>query len=144
VSTSQNKEGAWEFIKYRILNESQYVGEHSPKFLPVTVSALNKQLEYDMKLFYYFKYAGGAIYSSNPIPEEKREGYDIEIIPAEEDEKAFLNFINTADAVQKYDRQLWDILYEEIWNYLGTDNRTAAEAAEIIQSRASIYISEGK
>jgi ABC-type glycerol-3-phosphate transport system substrate-binding protein len=141
TARSQNKAGAWEFIKYRLSDECQTA---AGIIQPVTVGAFNKNVEHDMNLYYYFRKEGGSMHKESPLPDEEKKNYDTEIIPAEQDKKAFLDIINSADTVSGYDTRIWEIIDEEFSAYLGSDSRTAAETADIIQRRVSIYLSEIK
>ncbi len=138
---SQNKAGAWEFVKYRISDECQ---SDFINGLPIKLSVFNNIVEDDMNLYYYFNKEGGSIYTGGPLPDEEKKLYDMELIPTEQDKNAFLNIVNSADAVSGYDTQIWEILEEEFSIYLQSDSRTAVETADIIQSRVSIYLSEMK
>jgi hypothetical protein len=67
---------------------------------------------------------------------------DIYQIP-EEDAEALRTVIRSIEASSATDGHLYSILIEEA-DYFFNNNKSAAEVAAIIQSRAQIYISERK
>lgn len=115
----EEKEAAWEFIKYYI----QYCYKQQFEQLPVLVEDFNA----DMVAAMVEKHtAGGAEY-----PAYTKQEADM-----------LTNYINGCDEVGTVmDNSLWSICEEHAQEYF-SGGKTAEEAAKMIQNRVSILISE--
>jgi ABC-type glycerol-3-phosphate transport system substrate-binding protein len=133
------KEGAWQFIRYFLSDEYQ---ESSRLWsLPVKESALEKQAESACEQSYYLDEDGNRVeYSSSywingtEIPDEPL---------TEEEADRYLAFIRSVNHTIFYDESLINIISEEVTAFF-QGQKTAAEVAKIIQSRAKIYMAENQ
>lgn len=117
-STSKHKEAAWAFIRMVLDVKNQA----NTEYLPVIQSELDKRIALARE-------------ENETMPEAKLEDYDIE---------QFNRLLNSIDLIEDgADTTLYLIIAEEAGAYFSGD-RTLEEAAEIIQSRVSIYVSETK
>lgn len=135
-ATSKNKKEAWEFLRSLLDSEFQ---DNTPNGLPLRASSLEKKLEDAMS----------AEYDTNAekvVKEVLRfEGEDpvnIYEISAEDAETLKL-LIRKIEYNATVDYNLYNIILEEA-DYLFNEDRNVDDVADIIQNRASIYISEKK
>ncbi|MDR2599552.1 MAG: extracellular solute-binding protein [Oscillospiraceae bacterium] len=126
-SVSKHKEGAWEFIRTMLVDDN--------RSLFIIDFPTNKAL-FEMKLdkdLHSLQNHGQASHFN---------GVTIEYnIPSQEEINNFLTFINSINKMIEYDDVLYKIVSESARDYFN-GLRTVEEAARIIQSRASIYVSE--
>lgn len=135
---SNYKEEAWEFIRSMLGEEYQST---LTKGLPVLRSELNKRLDEAMIVEYekdsdgkeIEKIKGTMIIDGNPPV----------TIPAitEKDREELLKLIETAHTMRSAHWSLRDIITEELGYYFEGE-KAAEEIMEVIQGRASIYVSE--
>lgn len=134
---SKYKDAAWEFISHFISKEYQ---SESVYDFPILRSCYDKLIEDAQSKPYWIDENGDKI--------EYDDSYwlgDVEIIidPAtDEDIEYMMNFIESLNHVYSHDEDLMNIIYEEAEAYF-TGQKTAKDVAGSIQSRASIYVSEG-
>lgn len=126
---SNNKDGAWAFLK--TLLQDQYQGGDYLNGFPV------KKKFYEQKIDNLMNgkstYGGGAVTSGNTT---------IEVgAPTKEDVLMLKDIIDRANIVMNKDNGLMDIINEELTDYK-KGGKSAAEVAEIMQNRVSIYLSE--
>lgn len=135
-STSQNKEEAWEFLKSLLDSEFQ---DNVRNGLPVRVSSLEQRLEEAMQA--EFDENGEKVVKEvlDFADEEPEYIYEMSI----EDVETLKSVIQKIEHNATVDRNLYNILLEEV-DYLFNDGRNEEDVADIIQNRASVYISEGK
>ena len=137
---SGNIDGAWEFLRYYLTEEYQSSDEFSWRF-PVLKSAMEKRMEEAQERPYwededgnkqYYDdtwYIGGEEFVIDPMTkEEAQELYD---------------YIISVNKAYYTDESLVNIIEEEAAAYF-KGQKSAAEVADIIQSRAKIYISESR
>ena len=135
-SKCKNKEGAWEFIKYFFEDEYQSTIEYD---LPISVKAYDKLIENAKQRPFY--------YDENNNKVEYDETYyvgDVEVIvkpSTDKDIEEVMSFIKSVDTIYQTDEDLMNIIKEEAEVFF-EGKKSAEEAARIIQSRASIYVSE--
>ncbi|MBQ3105738.1 MAG: extracellular solute-binding protein [Lachnospiraceae bacterium] len=135
---SDYQEEAWEFVKYFMGDEYQ---ESLSYGFPIKKSALEKLEEKAQQKPYYL--------DENDQKVEYDETYylnGVEIIidPMTAEETAQITqFLGSVDQVVSYDNQLTEIVFEEADSYF-SGQKSAKEAAEIIQSRVKIYVNENR
>lgn len=135
-AASKNKEEAWRFLRSLLDSEFQ---DNIKRGLPVRVSSLEQKLEDAMRAEYdangekvvkdFFRFEG----------EEPVNIYEI----STEDAETLKSIISKIEFNSTVDRNLYTILQEEV-EYLFNDGRNVDDVADIIQNRASVYISENK
>lgn len=141
---SDNKEGAWEFLKTMFSEEYQdsLIGENSWGF-PVRKSSLEKKFEQDMTPTYYEDENG------DQVEEMKTSwGYDdfeLDIYAATKEEvDAVRELIASADKLTgTVDEQLVNIVTEEAEAFF-SGQKSARDAAAVIQNRIQIYVNENR
>ncbi|MBD5530345.1 MAG: extracellular solute-binding protein [Lachnospiraceae bacterium] len=135
-STSKNKEEAWRFVRSLLDSEFQ---DNIKNGLPLRVSSLEQILEDAMRTEY-------DVNGEKIVKEVLRFDGDAPIniyeISAEDAETLKL-IISKIEYNATVDRDLYNILLEEV-DYLFNDDRNIDDVANIIQNRASVYISENK
>lgn len=140
AAKSSNKEGAWEFLRYYLTEEYQMDNNRSYG-LPTIKSALLAKLEEAKERPYWEDEEGNKEYYDNTywIGEEE---IIIQPLTDEEADELF-NYISSVNQAYYYDESLNNIITEEAAAFF-EGQKTAAEVAEIIQSRAQIYINESR
>lgn len=135
-STSSHKEEAWAFLKSLLEKEFQ---DNIENGFPLRVSTLEQKLQDAEKPVYD---ADGEKAVQYRLYFEGEEPVEVYAIPPEDAEtlKALIRKIEHNNSV---DSDLYNILLEEA-DFLFYENRDVEEVAAVIQSRASIYISEKK
>lgn len=138
-SKSDNKEGAWQFLRYFLTDEYQM--EKLNYGMPLSVAKLDLMLEKAQKVPTYTDEQGNEVES----PETYYIGdVEIPISPMTKDEAAALREeILSFSTVYNYDQNLINIVKEESAAYFN-GQKPAEEVAKIIQSRAKIYINENR
>ncbi len=133
---STHQEGAWEFIR-TMLDDSVQLEQWE---LPVTVSAMDQILAETMEQpSYVDEDTGETVYYDNSFWIGETE-YTMEPL-TEAQAEAFKELVNGATTAGNYDEDLMTIITEEAAAYFAGD-KTAAEVASLIQSRATIYLGE--
>lgn len=135
-STSKNKEEAWEFLKSLFDSEFQDMIE---KGLPVRISSLEQRLENAMRVEYNEN--GEKVVKEVMRFDGEEPDYIYEI--STEDAETLKSVICKIERNATVDRYLYNILLEEV-DYLFNNDRNVDNVADIIQNRASVYISESK
>lgn len=120
-ASSKNKEGAWEFIRFVMSDEIQ---EMECYYIPVNHRTLEKQIEL-------------GIVGSLPKDYSSFSKFD------REEADKFLKLLAETEYVEGTDGTIMSIIREEA-AALFHGAKTAAEVAETIQSRVSIYVAERK
>lgn len=135
-SSCQHPEGAWSFIRQYLLEDYQSTITNS---WPVTLQQMDVLREEAKEKPYYLDADGNKI--------EYEDTYwvnDQEItIPTATDEEIdrVMEIVTGTTTTYHYDEDLMTIISEEVEAFY-SGQKTAASVAEIIQSRANIYISE--
>lgn len=134
--SSRHKEVSWEFIS-RFLEE-QYQREDA---LPLCRSALEVQLFKAREREYMVDSEGNQVpVAKDKISFEGEKPVEIYCITAEQADR-LINLIEEAVISTANDYELYSILLEESQGYFFGE-RTLEEVCKIMQSRASIYLSE--
>ena len=133
---SKHKDMAWEFIKLFFTKENQ---DNMSYYFPMRISSLKKLEEKAWEKPYYIDDDGN-----------KQEyddyyyigGMEIPAVPLTQEETGeFIEYLMSLDKLCVYNEALNNIITEECESYFA-GQKTAQEVADIIQSRAKIYVSE--
>lgn len=135
-ATSKNKEEAWRFIRSLLDSEFQ---DNIKNGLPLRVSSLEQKIEHAMETEYD---ANGEKLVKESFIYYGEEPVNIYEISAE-DAETLKAIICKIEQNATLDRNLYTIMLEEA-DYLFNDDRNVDDVADIIQNRASVYISESK
>ncbi|MDE6710654.1 MAG: extracellular solute-binding protein, partial [Oscillospiraceae bacterium] len=142
AKNASNPDGAWEFLKYFLTDEYQdkFAKSDSDRF-SIKVSAVEKAAEASMEMPYYEDDDGQKVY------EQKTHWNGVTSvnigINTDEDIRKIINFINSVENISRYDSQINSIINDEAATYF-SGQKSAKEAAEIIQNRVQNYIDENR
>lgn len=137
TSKAKNPDGAWEFIKTLLTDEAQ----ENPDGFPIKVSAFNKLAEKAKERPYWENENGEKEYYDDQIWIGDQT---VTIEPnTDEDNERMIDFIKSVKNVYEYDTDLFKIIDEEVQAYF-SGQKSVDEVADIIQNRASTYISENR
>lgn len=132
-SLSEHKEQVWEFFRTLLSENHQNKLEYG---LPVLRSAMEQRMDAAMK---------PTIPEGSTEIDVNRSWFADAIYPignaTQEEMDAFLAYVEGITEINDTDPQIYTIFWEEVEMYLAGD-QNAQKAAEMIQSRASIYLSE--
>ena len=135
---SPYKQEAWEFLRYYLTEEYQTTIRYG---WPLLDSAMDKLVEEACQPPYYTDEFG------NKVEYEETyyiNGVEIVLEPlTQQDCERVLSFIDSAEHTYSYDTAIMNIVAEEAAPFFEGE-KTAAEAADIIQSRIFIYVNENK
>ena len=134
---SENKEGAWSFLRQFLLDDYQ----SKTGSLPVMKSAFDKKAETEMQKEVYTDEFG-----EEHVWDETFWLNDEEIIlePISKDRVDYIrSCIENTDSVYYYDEDIMEIIEEEAGAFFA-GQKTAKQVADIIQSRAQIYVNESR
>ena len=136
-SASENKEGVWSFFEY-LLSDSVQSGLPS-KVLPVKQAVLDAKMDED------FSHVGEIIRTGelkNVMGFADGQIYSIPYLPVTpEDRDAVLELIDRMDCVDICGDTLYELVLREATPFF-QGGITAQQAAENIQSKVSLYLSE--
>ncbi len=134
---SRHKDGVWEFLRTFLLGE--YQGNLNEWGFPLSIEHLDKMGEEAMKRPSYEDEEGNLV--------EYDETYyigDVEMLLSPmnaEEVEAFKKQLYSFDRIYKSDEELVNIIKEEAEAYF-SGQKTAKDVANVIQSRAQIYVNE--
>lgn len=141
MASSPYIDEAWEFLKYYTLNDD---GDRFASFSGLE-ARLKEQLEEEKKLHTGLNADGEEVnidgqYHFDPV---SGESIRVEFLPFTDEQAAEYERVVREALKNPYhsDSQIWGILWEELNSYFEGE-RSAEDAASIIQNRASIYLSE--
>lgn len=138
MSASQNKEGAWEFLKYFLTGEYQDKIALEQQTFPIRKSSLELAAEEAKKGVYY---SDSGEYDE---PKWVLFGNIIGVgLNTDEDNQRIYDLIDSAVGYSQYTRHFYDIINEEATMYFA-GQRPAKETAEIIQNRVQNYLDENQ
>lgn len=140
---SANKDGAWQFVRYFLTDEYQdiYTDINSYSF-PAKLSALEKKAEAAKERPYWENEETGEKDYYDNTYWNGTESVNIGV-NTDEDNARMMDFIKSITATSNYDTKIQDIISEESAPYF-SGQKTAAQAAEIIQNRVANYIAENR
>lgn len=137
TAKAKNPDGAWEFIKTLLSEEAQ--GKTSG--FPIKISAFNKLAEKAKERPYWENEKGEKEYYDDQIWIGDKA---IVVEPnTDEDNDRIIGFIKSVTNIYDYDADLFKIIDEETQAYF-SGQKSVDEVADIIQNRASTYISESR
>lgn len=148
TSSCKDKEGAWEFLR-SILTE-EYQNKNIHWYFPTNQAAFDAKLEEAMKVEYEIDPETGEPLidpETGEKVERSKGGYGwgslmIEIYAIKpEQADAIKEAINSVSRSYTYDEDIMNIITEEAAAYFNGD-KTAQQVADLIQSRAKIYVNE--
>lgn len=137
TAKAKNPDGAWEFIKTLLSDEEQA----NVSGYPVKLSAFNALAEKAKEKPYWTDENGNKEYYDDTywIADQS-----IIVEPnTDEDNERVISFIKSVKTVYSYDTDLFNIIDEEVQAYF-SGQKTVDEVVDIIQNRASTYISESR
>lgn len=140
LSDSGCKDAAWEFIRTFYTEESQNELLTNYGGIPVTSASFEKMADESMSRPYYLDENGEKVEYDNGVYIGNNE---IKIPPLTQEERDTISdYIKGITKVSGgYDVHIQEVIDEEIKAFFAGD-KTAEEAAKMIQNRISIYISE--
>lgn len=138
-SKSENKEGAWEFIKYFLSYDYQ---KESAYGFPINKQRFEELKKEAQEPPYYIDEETGEKVETENIYWIGDQEITIPPMTAEEVQKVE-DFILSIDQKVVYDENLINIIMEETASYFD-GQKSAQEVADIIQSRTKIYINESR
>lgn len=136
-SQSKNKEGAWQFIRYFLTDE--YQTSNNLWDFPAKISALQQAGAEAMKPYTYLDENGNEVemedtywvgdkeVTAEPLTQEEIDGY--------------IEYMKTVNKVYSLNTDILNIITEDTAIYFA-GQKSAAEVAKIIQSRANIFLAE--
>ena len=145
-ANSENKEGAWQFIESVLQYEKP--DEWGVHGFPTRKDELEEVFANDMRPEYQLDENGEKVLDENgePIKNAKThwgyDDWDAAIYAAtQEDVDAVLALMNSAKSGLLMDDTLFEMIAEEAQSYF-SGQKSVEEVAKVIQSRASVYVSE--
>ena len=134
---SENKEGAWEFIRFLMSEEYQ---KNNTTWFPMMKSAFEKKMEAEMEKQYGTDENGEKVEVSTYMV--GWQDYEMELYAATEEEvSAIRELIGKIDHTVQKDEQIYNIVTEEAAAYFG-GQKSVDEVVDVIQNRANIYMNE--
>lgn len=132
-SKSENKEAAWEFVKYYVIN-CETTG--FPVYVPKYEKMLNESLEIQ-----YFN-GGDAPEKIAKASYSEPEGISLYVYNADsEDVEAVRKLVEKTNRKYEYETDIQLIIEEEAAAFL-QNQKTEQETAKIVQSRVSLFLEE--
>lgn len=138
MSASQNKEGAWEFLKYFLTEEHQNKTALEWQSFPIRKDSLEFAAEeakkgiYDVDLKEYYE------------PRMMLFGNIVGVgLNTDEDNRKIFDLIDSAVGHSQYTSHFYEIINQEAAMYFA-GQRSAKETAEIIQNRVRNYLDESR
>lgn len=136
MSASQNKEGAWEFLKYFLTEEYQNKIALEQQSFPIRKSSLELAAEEAKKGVYYSD--SGEYDEPKMILFGNIAGVGLN---TDEDNQKIYDMIDSAVGYSQYTSYFYDIINEEAAAYFA-GQKSAKDVAEIIQNRVQNYLDE--
>ncbi len=135
---SEHKEAAWSFLRYCLTEEYQnaYVERAVTNAFPTNMASLEALIERSKARIYYVDESG------KQVEQTQRGMYEYIYSPASDDDiEKILELIYSVSCMQNYDPVIAEIVQSEAAAFFASD-KTAEETADIIQSRAMLYLNE--
>lgn len=140
-ATCKNKDGAWAFIR-TILTED-YQNENAWA-IPTNQKVFDEELKEACTPEYYTDPVTGEQVEQSKGGIGWGDGEVLEVYAlSESDAQAIRDLVNAVDRTTNYDESILDIIVEEAAPFFA-GQKTAQQAAELIQSRMSLYVNEQK
>ncbi|MDR0986561.1 MAG: extracellular solute-binding protein [Ruminococcus sp.] len=140
-SSSENKEGAWEFIKFMltksVISPDRY---NSNTSFPLVTSRLQKLADDSLKKYYINELGERVINPTYANDYTTGNEYKMPELTLEHEAQIF-DLINSINGIQRIEMPLRTIIIEET-NLYNEGKKTAEETALMLQDRVSTYLSE--
>lgn len=134
---SKVKDGAWEFLRYYLTDE--YQNREDSYVFPILLSAMDKQVEKATEKPYYLDEKGEKVEYTDSY---YLDGIEIEIEPMTKERALEIrDFVLSVDQLMFTNDDITNLITEEAESFF-SGQKSAKEVADIIQSRAQIYVSE--
>ncbi|MBR1931828.1 MAG: extracellular solute-binding protein [Lachnospiraceae bacterium] len=135
---SANIDGAWEFVRYYLTDDYQ---EAMDWYLPVSKTAFMKMAEEATQKNYYIDENGEKVEYDDYF---ELNGENIVMEPLSQEQiDEMVNFIQGVDKRLFYNQDITNIINEETASYFA-GQKSAADVAKVIQSRAQVYVDENR
>ena len=125
-STSEHKDGAWQFVRMFLSQEWQ-----SSNGIPITCAVFEERIEEEI----------AHVESGHTIELPSANGTWAEYAFSMDYIEEFEGLVESVTGIYEYDSSLMSIIWSEAQAFFAGD-KSAEDAARIIQSRASIYMAE--
>lgn len=138
---SENKEGAWEFIKFLLSEE--YQNTIFSYYTPLHVGVFEQRMQ-DAMVPHMEKNLDGEeveVPITTHIYGHTTDGIKIPVYHATQEEVDMCREVITNATVRRWDYEINNIIYEESGAYFD-GQKSAEEVATVIQNRVSVYLSE--
>ena len=147
----KDKEGAWSFMRTRLLSQS--TDEESARYwsnFPVNKADFDKMVEEAMTVQYEQDENGQPLLDENGQPIEIKETWwisdDLQLeqgAVTQEQYDRFMALYNATDSVYYFDEAIYDIVADMAGAYFAGD-RSLDDTAAQIQSRVNLYVNENR
>ena len=147
----KDKEGAWSFMRTRLLSQS--ADEESARYwsnFPVNKADFDKMVEEAMTVQYEQDENGQPLLDENGQPIEIKETWwisdDLQLeqgAVTQEQYDRFMALYNAVDSVYYFDEAIYDIVADMAGAYFAGD-RSLDDTAAQIQSRVTLYVNENR
>ncbi len=147
----KDKEGAWSFMRTRLLSQS--TDEESARYwsnFPVNKADFDKMVEEAMTVQYEQDENGQPLLDENGQPIEIKETWwisdDLQLeqgAVTQEQYDRFMALYNVVDSVYYFDEAIYDIVADMAGAYFAGD-RSLDDTAAQIQSRVTLYVNENR
>ncbi len=143
MQSCENVDGAWEFIRDSFFTENFYHSYYAKGNLPAIEKYLDEQIEETKELTMYENPETGELENCNyyALDDKSEERYYYDPFTDEEAQKYGDIVRKAAKCERRLDSTVFSILKGELDSYFNGE-RSAEDAADIIQNRISIYLSE--
>ena len=138
TAKSKHADGAWSFVRQYVMPEYQEAGGYG---WPIRVDTLEQLAQTAMEKPYYLDENGNRVEYDDVYWIGDKQ---ITIPPMNQQEVDAVNqILTTVTEVANYNDDLYNIIYEEAQAYF-SGQKSASEVANVIQSRAWVYVSENQ
>ena len=150
-ATCKDKEGAWSFMRTRLLPQSTDEGDARYwNNFPVNKADFDKMVEEAMTVQYEQDENGQPLLDENGQPIEIKETWwisdDLQLeqgAVTQEQYDRFMALYNAVDSVYYFDEAIYDIVADMAGAYFAGD-RSLDDTAAQIQSRVTLYVNENR
>lgn len=137
---SGNKEGVWEFIRFNLLEENQKNIQSYSSCFPILKSALEAKFEKEMEAEYYEDEDGNQKEMAKSVWGQGDFSVEVFSVTAEQVERV-RELIDSVGNDQKSNAKINEIINEEALAYF-EGQKSAQDAAALIQNRVQVYVNE--
>lgn len=137
-AVSDNQEGAWDFARYYLTDEYQRSLESS---LPVCRRIFEEWAEEETRRSHYTDENGKQVEYDLTL----YRGEEAVVVPpfSREQLDQLIAYVESVTATSFEDKNVMNIIYEEMGSYF-SGQKTAEDAAALIQNRVQIYVQENQ